>query len=183
MTVGKASALAASFVGAVALGIAIGPAVQDKWLSTRQTSATDTIVTESAPAPAPVPAAPRVRRPVANAASSESRAGRPAVSDPPGSVRSVHVAVWDSEVRDRVQKVLNKGTRMELAAEDFESGEAFVTVAHAARNTSVPFMVLKHRVLNEGQTLAEAIHDARPNLDATAEVARARAAAKADLEG
>jgi len=91
--------------------------------------------------------------------------------------------VWNPEVRDRVQKVLNQGTRMELAAEDFESAEEFVTVAHAARNTSVPFMVLKHRVLNEGQTLAEAIHEAKPGLDAKAEVARARAAAEADLEG
>jgi hypothetical protein len=44
-------------------------------------------------------------------------------------------------------------------------------------------MVLKHRVLNEGQTLAEAIHEAKPELNAKAEVARARAAAEADLEG
>jgi hypothetical protein len=47
----------------------------------------------------------------------------------------------------------------------------------------VPFVLLKHRVLNEGQTLAEAIHEAKPDLDAKAEVARARAAAEADLEG
>ena len=53
---------------------------------------------------------------------------------------SVQVAVWDPEVRDRVQKVLNPGTRMELAAENFETPEEFVTVAHAARNTSVPFV-------------------------------------------
>ena len=56
-----------------------------------------------------------------------------------------------------------------------------MTVAHAARNTSVPFVVLKHRVLNEGQTLAEAIEEFKPNLDAKAEVARARAEAQADL--
>ena len=183
MTVGKASVLAASFVGAVALGVAIGPTVQDKWSSTRQTSATDTIVTERAPAPAPVPDTARARRPATKAVSARSRDGRPAESNPPGSVRSLHVAVWDSDVRDRVQKVLNKGTRIELAAEDFETPVEFVTVAHAARNTNVPFVVLKQRVLNEGQTLAEAIHQAKPELDAKAEVARARAAAQADLEG
>ena len=182
MTVGKASLLAAGFVGAVALGVAIGPTVQDKWSSTRQTSSTDTIVAESAPVPAPVAAA-RAPRPATKAASSRSREGRPAVSTPPGSVRSLHVAVWDDDVRDRVQKVLNKGTSIELAAEDFETPVEFVTVAHVARNTSVPFVLLKHRVLNEGQTLAEAIHEAKPDLDAKAEVARARAAAEADLEG
>ena len=63
------------------------------------------------------------------------------------------------------------------------TAEQFVTVAHAARNTQVPFVVLKDRVLNEGQTLAEAIHEFKPELDAKAEVVRARAAAQADLSG
>ena len=106
---------------------------------------------------------------------------RPAVAGPAGSVRSIKVAVWEPELRDRVKAVLNPGTKIELAAEHFETPAEFVTVAHAARNTSVPFVVLKHRVLNEGQTLAEAIHEFKPNLDAKAEVARARAEAQADL--
>ena len=42
-------------------------------------------------------------------------------------------------------------------------------------------MVLKHRVLVDGRTLADAIHDAKPEADAKAEVARAEAAAKEDL--
>ena len=57
-----------------------------------------------------------------------------------------------------------------------------MTVAHAARNTQVPFMVLKDRLLNQGQSLAEAIHEFKPELDAKAEVTRARAAARSDLE-
>ena len=57
-----------------------------------------------------------------------------------------------------------------------------MTVAHAARNTKVPFMVLKHRVLNEGQSLADAIHEFKPALDAKAEVQRARVAARTDLD-
>jgi hypothetical protein len=100
---------------------------------------------------------------------------------PPGSVQSVAVAVWEPDLRERVQSVLNKGTKLELAAEDFRTAEEFVTVAHAARNTSVPFVVLKHRVLNEGRTLSDAIHEAKPDLDAKAEVVRAREAAQADL--
>jgi hypothetical protein len=182
MTVGKASALAAGFVGALALGVAIGPTVHDK-LS--KTSTRDTAVTESAPAPTPpAPAARASKRAVAAAPakSERARASEPLVpAGPPGSVSSVAVAVWEPELRERVQSVLNKGTKLELAAEDFRTTEEFVTVAHAARNTSVPFMVLKHRVLNEGRTLSDAIHEAKPDLDAKAEVARAREAAQADL--
>jgi hypothetical protein len=177
MTVGKASALAAGFVGAVALGVAIGPTVHDKWSSTR------TVATDSAPAPeAAVEATP------ATPAPERVRRARPAPAAPsgpianaPGSVSSVVVSVWEPELRDRVKSVLNKGTNLELAAEDFRTAEEFVTVAHAARNTSVPFVVLKHRVLNEGRTLADAIHEAKPELDAKAEVERARTAALSDL--
>ena len=187
MTVGKASALAAGFVGALALGVAIGPTVHDK-LS--KTSAPDTVVTESAPAPttpAPAPARRATKRAVASAPAKEDSDLRASASEPlvkagpPGSVQSVAVAVWEPDLRERVKSVLNKGTKLELAAEDFRTAEEFVTVAHAARNTSVPFVVLKHRVLNEGRTLSDAIHEAKPELDAKAEVARAREAAQADL--
>ena len=57
-----------------------------------------------------------------------------------------------------------------------------MTVAHAARNTSVPFVVLKDRVLNQGKSLADAIHEFKPELDAKAEVARARSEARSDLD-
>ena len=70
---------------------------------------------------------------------------------------------------------------MDVAAEGFRSAEEFATVAHAARNTNVPFMVLKHRVLEEGRTLENALRDVKPEIDAKAEVARAQAAAKSDV--
>jgi hypothetical protein len=72
---------------------------------------------------------------------------------------------------------------MEIASAGFSSGEQFATVAHAARNTSVPFMVLKHHVLDEGRPLADVIRQYKPGLDAKAEVARARDAARSDLVG
>jgi hypothetical protein len=81
-----------------------------------------------------------------------------------------------------VKAVLNPGAKPEIAAADFDGAEQFLTVAHAARNTDVPFMVLKDRVVNQGQSLAQAIHELRPDLDARAEVTRARAAAREDLE-
>ncbi len=184
MTVGKASALAAGFVGAVALGVAIGPTVHDRWSTSPAPAPTPSaVVTESAPAPPAPPARARRSAPAAPVARTREarQEARQALPDPPGSVKSVKVEVWDPELRNRVQAVLNPGTQMELAAADFETPREFVTVAHAARNTSVPFMVLKHRVVNEGRTLAEAIHESKPELDAKAEVARARAAAQADL--
>jgi len=70
---------------------------------------------------------------------------------------------------------------MPLAVEGFTSAEQFATLAHASKNTQVPFILLKHRVLGEGQSLEEAIRASNPEVDAKAEVARARAAAKEDI--
>ena len=91
------------------------------------------------------------------------------------------VPASEPRLHARLKPVLNRGARMEVAAEGFRSAQEFATVAHAARNTDVPFMVLKHRVVNEGRTLADAIHEAKPDVDAKAEVARAEAAAKSDI--
>jgi hypothetical protein len=85
------------------------------------------------------------------------------------------------ELQARLKPVLNRGTRMELAAEGFRDAEQFAAVAHAARNTGVPFAVLKHRVLEEQQTLARAIRESKPDLDADHEATRARNAARYDI--
>jgi len=187
MTVGKATALAAGLVGAVAVGVAIGPAVQDTWTSRTAPKTTAAApMTESEVAPKAAPVAKPVKRTTPTLVR-ETKAPEPEFAPlpakQPGGVSSVAVSVWEPELRDRVKAVLNPGTKIELAADDFTTAEQFVTVAHAARNTQVPFVVLKDRVLNEGQTLAEAIHEFKPELDAKAEVVRARAAAQADLSG
>ena len=82
---------------------------------------------------------------------------------------------------DRMKPVLARGTKIDLAVEGFNDAEQFATLAHAARNTQVPFILLKHRVLTEHRSLADAIRASKPDLDAEAEVERARSAAKADL--
>jgi cysteine sulfinate desulfinase/cysteine desulfurase-like protein len=83
----------------------------------------------------------------------------------------------------RVQKlagsVLNQGTNVEMAADGFNDATLFVSTAYAARNTGIPFMVLKHRMLTEGHTLSEAIRMSRPELDAMLEMERARTKARA----
>ena len=63
----------------------------------------------------------------------------------------------------------------------FLDAHQFATIAHAAHNTQVPFMLLKHRVLVEGKSLVTAIRASKPELDEAAEAARAREAAAADL--
>ena len=175
MTAGKASALAAGFVGALALGIAIGATMDDKWSNP---TTTQTAVTENAPAPAP--AAEPARKPRPAPAKAAANRVRPAPA-PAGSVTTVAVDMWEPELRDRAKAVLNPGTKIDMAAADFATAEEFMTVAHAARNTAVPFMVLKHRVLNEQRSLAEAIHESKPDLDAKAEAERALEAARADV--
>jgi hypothetical protein len=54
-------------------------------------------------------------------------------------------------------------------------------VAYASHNTGVPFVVLKHRVLDEGRTLTSAIRESQPAADATSEVQRARAEARSTI--
>ena len=56
------------------------------------------------------------------------------------------------------------------------------TVAHAARNTQVPFVLLKDRVLNKRKGLAAAIEEFKPALDGATEANRARMAARADID-
>src|SRR5262245_57697440 len=84
-------------------------------------------------------------------------------------------------LHERLKPLLNKGVDMGLASQGFRNAEQFATAAHAARNTGVPFMVLKHRLLEEGKSLEDAIHEFKPDLSAPGEAARARAEATADI--
>lgn len=85
------------------------------------------------------------------------------------------------ELQARLKTVLNRGTRMKDAADGFRDAEQFASVAHAARNTGVPFALLKHRVLDEHQTLARAIRESKASIDAEREARRARNAARYDI--
>jgi len=168
MTIGKAAALTAGLVGAMALGVIVGPSITDRG-NTMTTAPTASVAPASeTPAPAAAPAPVRMTK--------ERRADI--------KVRE-NLATMSSaspELHARLKPVLNRGAKMDLAAQGFRDAEQFATVAHAARNTEVPFMVLKHRVLNEKQSLADAIAASKPNVDAKREAARARTAAREDLD-
>jgi hypothetical protein len=180
MTFGKAAALTAGFVGAVALGVAIGPSVTDRMSdSARMGSDASSPKTEEA-RPAPERPARAKSGPTTVAKAKADEVGAEPVAVVPNAMRAD-----EPRVQERLKPVLNRGAKMEIAAEGFLTAEEFATVAHAARNTTVPFMVLKHRVLNEKRPLEEsmtaAIREFKPDLDAKAEVARAKREARADI--
>lgn len=167
MTIGKAAALTAGLVGAMALGVIVGPSI---------TNRDNTMTTPTASvAPAPETAAPAAA-PVSPRVTAERRA-EIKVRENLASMSSA-----SPQLHERLKPVLNRGARMDVAAQGFRDAEQFATVAHAARNTDVPFMVLKHRVLTEKQSLAEAIAASKPNVDAKREATRARAAAREDID-
>lgn len=158
MSTVKTLALTAGLAGAIAVGVWGVPRLMDR-MDTPDEPVARVEATE-APAPAKVPAARR----------------RPAAVN-----RVAALPASTPELHDRLKPVLNRGTKVAIAAEGFRSAEQFATVAHAARNTEVPFMVLKHRVLEEGKSLTAAIRESKPDVNVAAEVRRARAAAREDI--
>lgn len=112
-------------------------------------------------------------------------APEPAPATPParaGAVRLERVPPASSPaVQKQVKLLLNAGADTAIAAQGFGNAHELITVAYVARNTDIPFVLLKHRVLKERMSLASAIQRSRPELDEIAEVNRARAEARADL--
>ena len=188
MTVGKATALTAAFIGVFAIGVAVGPSVWDLFPDRQpragaeqaQTTATVPPAADQAPARAPARTTPRARSAASNRNSAAPAANATAPVARP-STASAGMPASEPRLHARLKPVLNPGARMTVASEGFRSGEEFAAVAHAARNTNVPFMVLKHHVVEEGQTLEHALREVKPEVDAKAEVARAQAAAKSDV--
>jgi hypothetical protein len=84
-------------------------------------------------------------------------------------------------LQNALKPLLNRGTNMDKAADGFQTGVQFAAVAHAAKNTAVPFVVLKHRVLNEKKSLAVAIHESKPELNAKREATKAWDEARQEL--
>ena len=160
MTFGKGAALAIALVGAMALGVWVGP-----YLTSHRAIATLTHSADRTEASQP---ATRTR-PAASAARVTTRATTPAI------------APSATDLQEQLKPLLNKGADMSIAAEGFRNAEQFAAVAHAARNTEVPFVLLKHRVLDEGKTLAAAIHESKPDVNAEVEATRAQAEARSDL--
>lgn len=170
MTFGKAAAVAMAVVGALALGIWVSPHVRNLDQSAPVTSTVQGkgLPTDSQPATRATTrsAKPTAKSTAAPAATAKTPDAIPASAD---------------NVQAHVKPLLNRGANMTMASEGFRDAEQFVTIAHAARNTEIPFILLKHRVLTERKSLSAAIRESKPQLDATVEANRARAEAKSDL--
>ena len=159
MTFGKGVALIGGFIGAFTLGVVTAPYLYDDG-----EVATFTAVSQEEPV-TPVPAQPRA----AAAPRAAARAAAPAI------------APSATELHAQLKPLLNKGADMAMAADGFRSAEQFAAVAHAARNTQVPFVLLKHRVLTERKPLAAALRESKPDMNAEVEASRAFAEARSDL--
>ena len=162
MSTGKAIALSLGFVGAVALGVWIGPYVTDR--------ADVTATAENAPAPVSDTATPRP----------ESRAAAARPADPETSAMRM-IPATSPDLQRRLKPVLSEGTDLKIASKGFRDGEQFATVAHAARNVGVNFMLLKNRVVDQRKSLAAAIRELKPDVNAVREASRARIMARADI--
>lgn len=153
----RTSRVVLGVVAAFALGMVAGAQLD------RTSSPSMTQAVEAAPAAAP----------------------EPAPATPPARARAVRLErvppASSPAVQKQVKLLLNAGADPEMAAQGFGNARELITVAYAARNTDIPFVLLKHRVLKERMSLASAIQKSRPELDEIAEVNRARAEARADL--
>jgi hypothetical protein len=178
MRTGKTSAAALGLVGGLALGVWIGSEVTSSRADVTPQPAA--VATDAVPESA-APTAPAKRKRVnrVTRAASSAAIEAPAPESAPKLVMTIPVSA--PELHQRMRPVLARGTKLPLAIEGFTSAEQFATLAHAARNTQVPFILLKHRVLTEGQSLEDAIRASKPDIDARTEALRARGEARADI--
>jgi hypothetical protein len=179
MRTGKSSAATLGLVGGLALGVWIGSEMlQNREDVAPEPAAVTTTVAE--PAAKAVPAKPkRVTRATRRPAMASAAAAAPASEDAPRLVMTIPMSA--PELHARIKPVLARGTKLPLAVEGFTDAEQFAALAHASRNTQVPFILLKHRVLNEGRSLEDAIRASRPEIDARVEALKAKGEARADI--
>ena len=164
MSAGRSLLITAGFVGAFALGVWAGPHFDTIDIN-RDDSRTTASRASSATADSPRAAEAR----------------RVAATTPKARVERIPVSPMSPELHERLQPLLRKGTKMEIAADGFKDGEQFATLAHASRNLDINFMVLKDRVVTQKKSLVAAIRELKPDANALREAEIARAAAKEDV--
>jgi hypothetical protein len=174
MTTGKATAWILGLVGVIALGVWVAPTIADRASSPTTVSETATPVLEE-------PIAERAKPARTTPMTTGRDAPAAATSTAKAEVELPKISPQVPELLDRLQPLLNKGADMKIASEGFRNAELFASVAHAAKNIEVPFVLLKHRVLREGMTLERAIAELKPKVNAAVEAERARAEARSDI--
>lgn len=89
--------------------------------------------------------------------------------------------VVTAEIAEVVKPLLQPGTDVTVASEGFATRESFVATAYAAKNLSIPFVVLKDRVVTQHLALASAIRQLKPDVNAKIEADRATAEARSEI--
>jgi hypothetical protein len=175
----KSSAATLGLIGGLALGVWIGAEVIDDRDRGTPPAAAAAVVEEPAPAPEPV-TPKRVKRAVRMASSAPAAVDSPAAAaEAPKLVMKVPVS--SPEFQASMKPVLARGTKVPVAVEGFADAEQFAALARASRNTQVPFILLKHRVLTEGMSLEDAIRASKPDIDARVEALKAKGEARGDI--
>jgi hypothetical protein len=184
MTIGKAYAIAVGLLMTMAIGVRTGQTIARHYHHSADAAASAVIVPPLDVVPAAQPADTETHyvlttHPAPASKAAATRAVTPAVGVKPAAAPAIGVLA--PGLRERMKPLLNSGTDVARAADGFGDAEQFAAVAHAARNTKVPFMVLKYRVVDESRSLADAIHESQPRIDASVEADRALAEARSDI--
>jgi hypothetical protein len=86
------------------------------------------------------------------------------------------------ELAARLQPMLPAGMSFETAAAGFRNQGQFVAALHVSQNIGISFVQMRSLMVDQHESLGQAIHALRPGADATAEADRAEKDAQKDLD-
>ena len=181
MRLAKGAALVLGFAAAVLLGVWIGPHITHRGAVVGETTGPAQASVSSVQSDQPGPTVKRAPSSQGLAAKEQRKAAETTAKAIPVGSTPRAISVIAPALHERLKPLLNKGANMDVASEDFGDAEQFAAVAHAARNTEIPFMVLKHRVVYETKSLQAAIHELKPAVNGAVEARRAYTQAKSDI--
>ena len=141
MTFARAAGAGLAMAGAFALGIAVGPTIH---------------ATRDAEIVKPVPI-------MTDAALDTAAVVPVAAPTRPSTPKLMRVPMASAEpVREQVKTILNRGTDVRKASEGFQNAHQFMSVAYAAKNTEIPFMLLVSNAV-PAASVADLVAYARKN--------------------
>ncbi len=87
----------------------------------------------------------------------------------------------NTKLSSNLQGLLPTGTNLQDAAKGFDHLGQFVAAVHVSHNLGIPFDQLKAKMMN-GDSLGQAIHELRPNVNVRQEAIKANEQALEDME-